>query len=233
MPWKDFFSWKNRRFRATALALLLVVVALSLGAWGGWRKNGKLMTEPPKSEESAPQESQRKPTAREERAAKAEKAREEKAAEKAKKAAEKEAKKNAAKKPASAANPSAPTPPPTDAKPKDPAPKPPTPPAPPAPKKKSLFDWFKSSKSSYEEVQDALQQAEKDLSKKKYVDAMQLAAKAVSKIREQELDKFGSEDATAEQFREAIKRAESVAAQAGKNVEKKKVPYYKATYVEL
>ncbi len=230
MTVKDFFSWKNRRFRATALLLLLVAVALSLGAWGGWRRKGKLMTEPPKKEESAEQEAPRKPTAKEEREAKAEKARAEKAAEKAKRAAEKEAKKNAAKNPPSAAAPPAPTPQPTETKPKEPAPKPPTP---PAPKKKSILDWFKSSKSSYEEVQEAIQQAEKDLSKKKYVDAMQLAAKAVSKIREQELDKLGSDDATAEQFREAVKKAESIAQQAGKNVDKYKVPYYKATYVEL
>ena len=42
-----------------------------------------------------------------------------------------------------------------------------------------------------------------------------------------------SDDATAEQFREAVKKAESIAQQAGKNVDNYKVPYYKATYVEL
>lgn len=231
MTFKSLFSTSNRRAPALALVACLIVAAtLSLGAWGG-KKKGKLISELPTDEQATEQAAPEKSPAQKAREARAEKV----AAEKAKKAekqaarqAEKDARRNASK----AANqaPPEPTPPPTEATPKAPEPKPQTP---PPPKKKSILDWFTSSKSTYDEVEDALKEAEKDLSKKKYVDAMTLAAKTVSKIREQELDRNGSDSATAEQFQEAIKRAESIAQKAGANVENNKVPYYKATYVEL
>ena len=233
MTFKSLFSTGDRRLRALALvACLTVAVTLSLGAWGG-KKKGKLISELPTDEQATEQAAPEKSPAQKAREARAEKA----AAEKAKKAekqaakqAEKDARRNASKAANQAPPEPTPTPPPVEAKPKAPEPKPQTP---PPPKKKSILDWFTSSKSTYDEVEDALKEAEKDLSKKKYVDAMTLAAKTVSKIREQELDRNGSDSATAEQFQEAIKRAESIAQKAGANVENNKVPYYKATYVEL